>query len=108
MLLAGYGRTGKARMRDAGPCNPKHVRKHNNNTNEASKLLKTKEGVFHFLRKRTQNEHRFACRMHDLDPRSGSFLTCTSLSLDSAAALWKVRMPATGICDPEVGEKIQK
>jgi hypothetical protein len=107
MLLAGYGRTGKARMRATGLCDPRYVRKHKNNTSEASKLLKIKESVFHLVRKPTQNECSFACPTHDFHPKSGSFLTRTSLPLDSACALWKVRVRATGICHPEVRQKIQ-
>ncbi len=91
-----------------GLCNPRHVRKHKNNTNEASKSLKIKEGMFHLVRKRTQNERNFACPTHDLDPISGSFLTRTSPPEAGVGALWKVRMRATGICRPEVREKIQK
>jgi hypothetical protein len=107
MLLAGYGRTGKARMRAAGLCNRRYARKHKNNTIEASKLLKIKEGMFHLVRKRTQNERSFACPMRDFDPNSGAFLTRTSPPMASADALWKVRGWATGICHPEVRQKIQ-
>jgi hypothetical protein len=90
-----------------GLCNPRHVRKHKNNTNKASMLLKIKEGMFHLVRKRTQKQRSFACPMHVFDLKSGSFLTRTSPQA-GLGALWKVRTRAAGTCRPEVREKIQK